>query len=47
MSELVATAAATTVTRGVAKDILYFNAWRRGDPAVAVAVAANSDTALG
>ena len=44
MSELVAMAAATTVARGVAKAVLYFNAWRRGD--VAVAVAANSDTAL-
>ena len=44
MSELVAMAAATTVARGVAKGVLYFNAWRRGDPAVAVA--ANSDTAL-
>ena len=45
MSELVATAAATTVAMGVAKGALYFNAWRRGDPAVAVAVAvaANSD----
>ena len=46
MSELVATAAATTVAMGVAKGVLYFNAWRRGDPAVAVAIAANSDTAF-
>ena len=46
MSELVATDAATTVARGVAKGVLYFNAWWRGDPAVAVDVAANSDPAL-
>ena len=46
MSELVATAAATTVARGVDKGVIYFNAWWRDDPALAVAVAANSDTAL-
>ena len=44
VSELVATAAATTVAREVAKGVLYFNAWWRGD--LAVAVAAKSDTAL-
>ena len=43
--ELVATAAAMTVARGVAKGVLYFNAWWRGDTAKAVAVAANSDPA--
>ena len=42
VSELVDTA--TAVARGVAKGVLYFNARRRGDPALAVA--ANSDTAL-
>ena len=46
VSELVAMAVDTTVARGVAKGVLYFNAWWRGDTAVVVAVAANSDTAL-
>ena len=41
VSELVAMA--TTVAWGVTKVFLYFNAWRRGHPVVAVA--ANSDTA--
>ena len=33
------------VAKGVAKNVLYFNAWR-GNLAVAKAVAGNSDTAL-
>ena len=45
VSELVVTAVATTVARGVAEGVLYFNAWRCGNPSVAVAVAAISDTA--
>ncbi len=48
VSELAAPATATTVAKGVAKGVLlYFKAWWRGDPAVAVAVAiaANPDTA--
>ncbi len=44
-SELAATATATAVAKGAAKDALYVNAWWRGDPAAAIAVAANLDTA--
>ena len=36
-SELAASAKATTVAKCVAKDVLYFNAYRR-DPAVVVSV---------
>ncbi len=32
-----------SVSKGVAKDILYFNAWWRGHPAVAKALATNLD----
>ncbi len=46
MSKLAAMATATTVAKGFSKDILFFNAWWRGDPAVAAAVATNSDTTL-
>ena len=50
ISELPATATATAVAKGVAKDVLYLNAWWRGnlavDVAVAVAVVVNSDTAF-
>ena len=35
VSELVATASATAVAKGVAKDILYLNAWWPGNLAVA------------
>ncbi len=45
VSELQTMATATIVATTVAKDILYVNAWWRGDPAVAIAVAANSTTA--
>ena len=34
------------VAKGVAKDVLYLNAWWRGNLAVAWAVAADSDMAL-
>ena len=44
-SELVATAMATAVANGVAKDVLYLNTCSRGNLAVAVAVAPNSDKA--
>ncbi len=37
-----ATATAMAVVKGVAKDVLYLNAWWCGDPAVAT----NTDTAL-
>ena len=46
VSALVATATATAVAKGVAKDFLYLNAWWRGNLAVAVAVATYSDTAV-
>ena len=41
VSELAATVMATAVAKGVAKDVLYFNAWWSGNLAVAWAVAAN------
>ena len=49
MSELAATvtatAVATAVDKGVAKDVIYLNVWWRGNLAIAVAIAGNSDTA--
>ena len=42
---MASTALAMAVTKGVAKDALYLNAWWCRNLAVAVAVAANSDTA--
>ena len=39
------TATATAVSKGVPKDVLYLNAWWSWNLAVAVALAANSDTA--
>ena len=44
-SELASTATGMAVAKGVAKDVLYLNARRCGKLAVALAVAANSDTA--
>ena len=41
---MVATATAMTVAKGVAKDVLYFNAWWCGDSAIVIAV--NSDMVL-
>ena len=41
-----ATATATTVAKGVAKDIPYFKAWRHSNSAVAIDVATNLDGAL-
>jgi hypothetical protein len=43
VSELVSMA--TAVAKGVAKDILYLNTWLRRNLALALAVAANLDTA--
>ncbi len=43
--EVAAMVLATTVAKGIAKDILYFNAYWRGNLAAAEAVDANSDTA--
>ena len=43
-SELAAMDMATAVAKCVAKDVLYLNAWWRVNLAVAIAVAANSDT---
>ena len=37
---------ATAVAKGVAENVLYLNAWWRGNLAVALAVEVNSDTAL-
>ncbi len=42
VSELTATATATIVAKGVAEDILCFNAWWHGDPAVAAATVTHS-----
>ena len=46
MSELAALA--TSVAKGVAKDVLYFTSWLCGDLAIvgARAISANLDTAL-
>ncbi len=46
--DLTAAAKATTVAKGVTKDVVYFNAWWHDNPAVAVAKAkaTNSHTAL-
>ncbi len=48
VSRLVATTTAMTLAKGVATDALYLNAWWRGSPAVAIAVAeaTTSDSAL-
>ncbi len=45
VSKLVATATAMTAAKAVAKDVLYFSLWWRGNLAIAVAVATTSDMA--
>ena len=44
--EFPANATAMAVAKGAAKDLLYLNAWYCGNLAIAVTVAANSDTAF-